>query len=104
MGEASHPGPQGRRTRDISDEVLDNLERELTLLESVRSLATVSASLVAVEAAGLRCADVPNFVGTHDEGVSSTAPAKSIPTWVDLDNADDCSVSSESCWGEERRI
>ena len=32
--EASHPGPHGRRTRDISDEVLDNLERELRLIES----------------------------------------------------------------------
>ena len=35
VGEVSHPGPQGRRTRDISDEVPDNLERrELRLMES----------------------------------------------------------------------
>ena len=34
MGEASHPGPQGRRTRDSSEEVLDGLERELNLIAS----------------------------------------------------------------------
>ena len=34
VGEASHPGPHGRRTRDVSDAVLDNLERELRLIES----------------------------------------------------------------------
>ena len=34
VGEASHPGFQGRRTRDIPDEVLDNVERELRLMES----------------------------------------------------------------------
>ena len=34
VGEASHPGPHGRRTWDVSDEVLDNLERELRLIES----------------------------------------------------------------------
>ena len=32
MGEASHPGPQGRRTRDSVEEVLDGLERELNLI------------------------------------------------------------------------
>ena len=30
-------------------------------------------------------------------------PAESIPTWVDRD-ADECSVSSESCWGEQEDL
>ena len=34
VGEASHPGPHGRRTRDVFDTVLDNLERELRSIES----------------------------------------------------------------------
>ena len=34
MGEASHPGPQGRRIRDSDEEVLDGLERELNLIAS----------------------------------------------------------------------
>ena len=33
VGEATHPGPQGR-PRDTSDEVLDNLERELSPMTS----------------------------------------------------------------------
>ena len=32
--ESSHPGSQGRRTRDSSEEVLDGLERELNLIAS----------------------------------------------------------------------
>ena len=104
--EASHPGPHGRRTRDISDEVLDNLERELRLIESddeplgsidkwsergpqdqfrgghQESLATVPASPVALEAAGRSCAEVVTIL---DEGVPSTVPAQIIPTWVDRD-------------------
>ena len=123
LGEASHPGPHGRRTRDVSDTVLDNLERELRLIESddeplVRStggrnvvprissgeaigesLATVPASPVALEAAGRSCAEVVTIL---DEGVPSTVPAQIIPTWVDRD--DECSVSSESCWGEEEDL
>ena len=79
---ASHPSPHGRRTRDVSDTVLDNLERELRLIESddeplVRStsgrnvvprissgeaigesLATVPASPVALETAGRNCPEV----------------------------------------------
>ena len=46
------------------------------------SLATVPASPVTLEAAGRPL----------------TVPAQIIPTWVDRD--DECSVSSESCWGE----
>ena len=123
VGEASHPGPHGRRTRDVSDTVLDNLERELRLIESddeplVRStsgrnvvprissgeaigesLATVPASPVALETAGRSCAEV---VTIFDEGVPSTVPAQIIPTWVDRD--DECSVSSESCWGEQEDL
>ena len=34
VGKASHPGPQGRRIRDSSEEVLDGLERELNLIAS----------------------------------------------------------------------
>ena len=34
LGEASNPGPPGRRVRDSAEEVLDSLERELTLIES----------------------------------------------------------------------
>ena len=34
LGEASNPGPPGRHIRDSAEEVLDNLERELTLVES----------------------------------------------------------------------
>ena len=92
LGEAS----PGRRTRDMSDEVLDNLERELRLIESddeplVRptvgrnvvprissgeaigeSLATVPASPVALEASGRSCAEVVRIL---DEGVPSTVPA-----------------------------
>ena len=37
------------------------------------------------------------------EGVPSTVPAESIPIWVDRD-ADECSVSSESCWGEQEDL
>ena len=29
MGEASHPGPPSRRSRDSAEELLNNLEREL---------------------------------------------------------------------------
>ena len=36
-----------------------------------------------------------------DDGVPPTAPAQSIPTWVDGDDGDESSsVSSDSCWGE----
>ena len=35
LGEASNPGPPGRRTRDSAEEVLDNLERELTLCRTM---------------------------------------------------------------------
>ena len=38
-----------------------------------------------------------------NEGVPSTVPADSIPNWVDRD-ADECSVSSESCWGEQEDL
>ena len=38
-----------------------------------------------------------------NEGVPSTIPAESIPTWVDRD-ADECSVSSEFCWGEQEDL
>ena len=34
LGEASNPGPPGRRVRESAEEVLDSLERELTLIES----------------------------------------------------------------------
>ena len=34
LGEASNPGPPGRHIRDSAEETLDNLERELTLVES----------------------------------------------------------------------
>ena len=37
------------------------------------------------------------------ERVPSTVPAESIPTWVDRD-ADECSVSSESCWVEQEDL
>ena len=123
MGEAFHPGLHGRRTRDVSDTVLDNLERELCSIESddeplVRStsgrkvvprissgeavgesLATVPASPVALETAGRSCAEV---VTIFDEDVPSTVPAQIIPIWVDRD--DECSVSSESCWGEQEDL
>ena len=122
MGEASHPGPHGRRTRDVSDAVLDNLEHEFRLIESddeplVRStsgqnvvprissweaigesLATVPASPVALEAAGRSCAEVVTIF----HSVPSTVPAQTIPTWVDRD--DECSVSSESCWGDQEDL
>ena len=120
---ASHPGPHGRRVRDESDAVLDNLERELRLNESndeplVRptsgrnvvprissleavgeSLATVPDSPAALEATGQSCAEAATII---DEGVPSTVPARIIPTWVDRD--DECSVSSESCWGEQEDL
>ena len=34
LGEASNPGPPGRRVRDSAEEILDSLERELTSIES----------------------------------------------------------------------
>ena len=113
VGEPSHPGPQGRRTRDISDEVPDNLERELRLMESddeplVRStegrnvVPRISSleDIVATEASERRRSDVHSFA---HEGIPSTVPAESIPTWVDRD-ADECSVSSESCWGGQEDL
>ena len=100
VGEASHPGPQGRRTQDISDEVLDNLERELRLDDEPLVRSAEGRNVVpriSYSASERRRSDVHSFV--HDEGV----PAESIPTWVDLD-ADECSVSSESCWCEQEDL
>ena len=81
VGEASHPDPQGRRTRDIPDEVLDNL-RELRLMESDdeplvrssegRNVVPRISSLEATEASERRRSDVHSFV--HDEGVPSVMP------------------------------
>ena len=42
------------------------------------------------------------MVTIFDEGVPSTVPAQIIPTRVDRD--DECSVSSESCWGEQEDL
>ena len=57
------------------------------------------ASPVALETAGRSCAEV---VTIFDEGVPSTVPAEIIPTWVGRD--DECSVFSESCWGEQEDL
>ena len=107
VGEATHPGPQ-RRPRDTSDEVLDNLERELRLMESddeplVRSTdgRNVVPRISSIVATERRRCDVHSLV--HDEGVPSTVPTELIPIWVGRD-ADECSVSSESCWGEREDL
>ena len=107
MGEATHPGPQGR-PRDTSDEVLDNLERELRLMESDdeplvrstdgRNVVPKISSIVATEASERQGCDVHSLV--HDEGVPSTAPAELIPTWVDRMNV----PSRGSLVGASRRI
>ena len=80
VGEATHPGPQGR-PRDTSHEVLDNLGRELRLMESddeplVRSMDGRNVvpritSIVATEASERRRCDVHSLV--HDEGVPSNS-------------------------------
>ena len=117
LGEASHPGPPGRRSRDSAEELLDNLERELesddeplvrpTIGQNVvprigagepileqhnDSLATVPASPRALEGVARRHE-------VHDVA-PPTVPAQSpLSTWVDRE-LDECSVQSESCWGE----
>ena len=63
------------------------------------SLATEPESPAALEATGESCAEV---VTIFDEGVPSTVPAQIIPTWGDRD--DECSVSSDSCWGEQEDL
>ena len=118
LGEASNPGPPGQRVRDSAEEVLDSLERELTLIESddeplVRaatgrnvvpriharepsvvhsdSLATVPASPRALQ--GVARCEVPDVA-------PPTVPAlPPLPTWVDRDLDESSSVHSESCWG-----
>ena len=113
LGEASNPGPPGRCVRESAEEVLDSLERELTLIESddeplVRvatgrihavepgvvhsdSLATVPASPRALQGV-VRC-EVPDVA-------PPTLPAlPAFPTWVDQDLDESSSMHSESCWG-----
>ena len=107
VGEASHQGPQGRRTRDNSDEVLDNLERELRSIESddeplVRSMDGRNVSsleaIVATEPleAARRRRD-SQFRARRG------CPVNSAGGVVDRD-ADECSVSSESCCGEQEEL
>ena len=44
-----------------------------------------------------------SLLGIMAKCIAVTVPAESIPTWVDQD-ADECSVSSESCWGEQEDL
>ena len=98
---ARHP-TQGRdilgelRLMESDDEPLVRSTESRNVVPRISSLE----DMVATEASERRRSDVHSFA---HEGVPSTVPAESIPTWVDRD-ADECSVSSESCWSEQEDL
>ena len=48
----------------------------------------------------LNVSAIPSSIGIHDESAPSTVPAQTFTTWVDRDDHESSSVSSDSCWGE----
>ena len=107
VGEASNPGPPQTRIRprvDVAEDILVSLEHDLTHIDSDdEPLVSVGSDRNVVPRLFHRSpASVIEDVGIKsialDSVVSMSAPAHSIPTQVDREDAS--SVSSESCWGE----
>ena len=88
MGEASHPGPQGRRTRDSVEEVLDGLERELNLIASDDEplVPPIFARNVVPRVNSTEPATVQRIESVLKVEDSNANPA---PMWRDRDSSDD---------------
>ena len=92
VGEASNPGPPQIRIRprvDVVEDIIVSMEHDLTHHDSDDKLFGSAGSARNV---------VPRLCpAALDSVVSMSAPAHSIPTQVDREDAS--SVSSESFWG-----
>ena len=91
VGEASNPGPPQSRIRprvDVAEDIIASLEHDLTHIDSDDEPLARNV--------------VPRLCPNVLDSVVSTAPAHSIPTQVDQEDAS--SVSSESCWGEQEDL